>query len=317
MILSASRRTDIPAYYSEWFFNRLKEGQVMVRNPMNIHQVNHFLLSPETLDCIVFWSKNPKPVLDKLNQLQQYPFYFQFTLNAYSQDIETNLPKKTEILDTFRKLSDMIGPHRVIWRYDPILINSKYTLNYHIENFELLASRLKGYTEKVTISFVDFYTRVLQNVQTHGIRQLTESEKQELAAVLSKIAKHNLMLIDTCAEDIDLSRYGISHARCIDDRLIERIIGYKLEIEKDKNQRLACGCIASIDIGAYNTCGNGCLYCYANYNKTMVTSNVEKHNPHSQLLYGCLSSQDIVNERLMKSNKKLQQSFLDSENSLF
>ena len=153
MIISASRRTDIPTYYSEWFFNRLKDGFVYVRNPMNIHQISKIPLSPDVVDGIVFWTKNPTPMLNRLDELNQYIYYFQFTLNSYSVDVEPNIPSKNNIvIPTFQKLSQKIGKDKVVWRYDPIFFNQKYTLDYHVKYFRMLADKLAGYTEKCTCS---------------------------------------------------------------------------------------------------------------------------------------------------------------------
>jgi hypothetical protein len=305
MIISASRRTDIPAYYSEWFLNRLKEKFVYVRNPMNMRQVSEINITPELVDCIVFWSKNPKSMIDKLQSnstpLKDYCYYFQFTLNPYEPDVEAGLPPKTEIIDTFKKLSDMIGPHRVIWRYDPILINSKYNTAYHIDKFGKFASALKGYTEKATISFIDFYRKIAENIKLLEVVEISIEEKNVIAQSFSEIARNNNLSIDTCAEDIDLSGYGITHARCIDDRLISKITGYGLHIEKDKNQRRECGCVKSIDIGEYNSCSNGCVYCYANYSNGIVEKNAKEHIQSSPLLIGDVSSIDIVKERKVTS----------------
>jgi hypothetical protein len=303
MIISASRRTDIPAYYSDWFLNRIHERYVCVRNPMNIHQVSKINLNPDIVDCIVFWSKNPKPMLDKLQCLKEYAYYFQFTLNPYDRDIETNIPDKNEILDTFKELSDIIGPQKVIWRYDPILLNEKYTIQYHIDKFYQFAGELKGHTEKATFSFIDFYKQIKENIKFAGMGEITYEEKSIIADNFSKIAKENSLHIDTCAEDIDLSKYDITHARCIDDKLIAKIIGYNFLAKKDKNQRLECGCVGSIDIGEYNSCSNGCIYCYANYSKNIVADNCCKHNPLSSLLISETNNKDIINERKVLSNK--------------
>ncbi|NJD02949.1 MAG: DUF1848 domain-containing protein [Ruminiclostridium sp.] len=311
MILSVSRRTDIPSYYSEWFFNRIKEGFVLVRNPMNHNQISRVSLSPDVIDCIVFWSKNPKPMIERLDELKDYHYYFQFTLNSYAQDIEAGLPQKAEIIDTFKRLCDVIGPERIIWRYDPILLNLKYTKNYHEENFEKIAQRLRGYTKKVTISFIDFYSKIANNVAVLEIKEMDTKEKLHIAERFSIIAKRYNLSIDTCAEDIDLSKFEIEHACCIDNRLIEKIIGYRLDVEKDKNQRSECGCVASVDIGVYNSCLNECLYCYANYSKATVLANSNKHNPNSPLLIGELNAEDKINDRIGKSNKIIQQSLFD------
>ncbi|MCL1813748.1 MAG: DUF1848 domain-containing protein [Treponema sp.] len=309
MIISASRRTDIPAYYSDWMLNRIKERYACVRNPMNIHQISKINLNPDVVDCIVFWSKNPKPMLDKLQYFNEYAYYFQFTLNPYGNDIESKLPPKKEIIETFKKLSDKIGPQRVIWRYDPVLLNTKYTTAYHIDNFNELACKLNGYTEKVTFSFIDFYKKITENIKSNGVIEISPEEKTILAENFSKTAIENNLFIDTCAEDIDLSRYNIEYARCIDDRLIAKITGYNLSAEKDKSQRPECGCVGSVDIGEYNSCLNGCVYCYANYNHSIVVNNNKNHNTLSPLLIGDRNSTDVINERKVSSNKKLQKEF--------
>jgi hypothetical protein len=306
MIISASRRTDIPAYYSEWMVNRIKERYVHVRNPMNIHQVSKVNLDPAVIDCIVFWSKNPKPMFDKFKSFENYAYYFQFTLNPYEQDIEVNLPRKNIIIETFKKLSDKIGPQKIIWRYDPVLINNKYTIPFHIEKFYEIAHELKGYTEKVTFSFIDFYKKIIENIKLIDIKNITIEEKTIIAKNFSQAAKENNLIIDTCAEDVDLSKYGIEHARCIDDRLIAKITGYNLLVEKDKNQRFACGCVASVDIGEYNSCSIGCLYCYANYSRSIVEKNIKMHNKSSSLLIGDENAEDVIKEKKVASNKLFQ-----------
>lgn len=304
MIISASRRTDIPSYYSDWFFNRIKEGFAYVRNPMNIHQVSKVSLNPDVVDGMVLWTKNPLPMLDRLDELSQYHYYFQFTLNSYQTDVEANMPSKNDILiPTFQKLSDLIGPDRVVWRYDPIFLNDKYSVSYHVEYFDKMAQRLKDYTKKCTISFIDYYRNTVNNVKGLNICNLTEQDKDILAKNLSEIAHGYGLAMDTCAEGIELSKYGITHARCVDDRLLEKISGYSLKVEKDKSQRLECGCVSSIDIGLYNTCRNGCKYCYANYSLKTVAKNSQMHDTTSPLLAGNLESDDIVKERKVSSNK--------------
>ncbi len=305
MIISASRRTDIPAFYSDWFFNRINEGFLYVRNPMNIYQVSKIKLTPDVVDFIVFWTKNPTPMIDRLDELKDYPYYFQFTVTSYSQDIETNVPSKSKvIIPAFKKLSDKIGKDKVVWRYDPILLNPKYTKEYHYENFEKLAKILSDYTEKCTISFLDFYAKTERNMRGDSIIPFANNDIDEIAKNISDIAKSYNLKIDTCAETVDLDKYGIAHAHCIDADLIKKISGYKFKLSKDKNQRKECGCVESIDIGAYNTCQNGCKYCYANYNQSKVKTNSSSHNPNSPFLYGDLNSEkDKVTERKMKSLK--------------
>ncbi len=310
MIISASRRTDIPSYYSEWFFNRIREGFVYVRNPVNFHSISKVPLSPDAVDGIVFWTKNPAPMLDRLDELKDYPYYFQFTLTAYDSDVELHLPDKEDVLiPAFQRLADKIGLERVIWRYDPILINQKYTNDYHVEYFEKFARRLQGYTGKCTISFIDLYRNTVRNADGLELSEISAFCQQELAKALSDIARRYGLQIDACAEPADFSQYGIGRARCIDDRLLQRISGYPLKIEKDKNQRLECGCVSSVDIGMYNTCKNGCLYCYANYNEKLVQSHWLAHDVGSPLISGQVSEGDVITERKVASNRDSQISF--------
>lgn len=315
MIISASRRTDIPTYYSDWFFNRIKEKFVLVRNPMSIHQVSRIDLSPDVVDCIVFWTKNPKPMLEKLDMLKDYKYYFQFTLNSYGKDIEENVPiKNNGVIETFKKLSDKIGAEKVVWRYDPIFVNEKYSLDYHVKYFEKLASQLNDYTEKCTISFIDFYAKITSNIKQYNIIQLSNEEKRQLAEKLSQIAFSYGLKMDTCAEGLELEDLNITHARCIDDRLISKIIGSRIKVDKDKNQRLECGCVASIDIGLYNTCRNGCKYCYANYSKNSVETNSIQYDKNSPLLCSKLDeNQDTIYDRKVVSLKDNQLSFLSTD----
>jgi len=312
MILSASRRTDIPSYYSEWFFNRLKEGYVCVRNPMNIHRVSRINLNNDVIDGIVFWTKNPKPMMKYLDKLNDFPFYFQFTLNPYSADLETNLPSKNDsVIPTFIELSNAIGKERVVWRYDPIIINQKYSLEYHTKYFTLLCEKLSPYTEKCTISFIDLYRNIAKNLMQIGITSIPNDVQEEIALTFSQIAKDYGLIIDTCCEGIDLSKYGIGHAACIDVKRLERIGNYKLTLSKDKNQREECGCFESVDIGAYNTCKNGCKYCYANFSNNLVERNFNMHNPNSPLIFGDLESDDVVLDKVVTSNRIIQTSLFE------
>jgi len=299
MIISVSRRTDIPAFYSNWFFNRVREGFVFVRNPMRFHQVGRISLAQNDVDCFVFWTKNPLPMLDRLHELEGYMYYFQFSLTPYGKDIEQNLPPKNdELLSAFKKLSSIVGADRVIWRYDPILINAKYTLKYHTRAFEKIASELQGYTNKVIISFIDSHYRGAKaNINKLSLLDFSDENKILLASELAKVAHGYGLVIETCATSLDFTPLGIKHARCIDDRLISKLLGQKFICKKDKNQRLECGCIASVDIGVYNTCLNGCCYCYANYNPKLVQKNFLNHNPLSPLLLGEVTSEDKIYER--------------------
>lgn len=315
MILSVSRRTDIPNYYSEWFFNRIKDGFVCVRNPMNAHQVSKIDISPEVVDCIVFWTKNPKPMISRLDELRGYEYYFQFTLTGYGTDVECNVPhKKDRMIPIFQELSDKIGEKRVIWRYDPIIFTKKYTPEYHLKAFEQIARALRGYTKKCVISFVDIYAKNKKNMDMLDVYEIEKPELLEFSKRMSKIAKENGMTIGSCAEVIDLDECGIGHNCCIDKALIERIIGCRLKVEKDKSQRQECGCMESIEIGTYNTCKNGCKYCYANYSNESVVNNCSKYDPQSPILCSKIGEDDKVTERTVKSFKEQQISFFDYPN---
>lgn len=312
MILSVSRRTDVPNYYSDWFINRLKEGFLYVRNPMNTHQISRINLSPEVIDCIVFWTKNPANMLGKLEYLQDYAYYFQFTLTGYGRDIEPNLPdKRKELIPAFQKLSEKIGKEKVIWRYDPILLSDKYTADYHLRAFEEIAGNLAGYTEKAVISFVDLYEKTWRNIRGLGIRLATEKEMMGLAAEMARIASKYNLEIESCAEQWDFQKVGIQRGSCIDKKLIERIIGCRLTGQKDKNQRKECGCFESVEVGAYNTCLNGCRYCYANFSDEKVKENIKLYSQDAPLLCGNIGPDDKITDRKMKSLKNIQLSFFE------
>lgn len=260
MILSVSRRTDIPAFYSDWFFYRIKAGFVDVRNPMNIHRISRIDIRPSVVDCIVFWTKNPRAMIGRLDELSGYKYYFQFTVNPYDKHIEEEVPLKRSAFDTFRELSDKIGPEKVIWRYDPIFLSDRMDVAYHIRYFEEIAKRLSGFSNRCVISFIDLYKRVQTNTSRLNIREPSDAEIQILAKSFVSIANSYGFIIQTCAEHIDLSGCGIEHGACIDPLLISNIIGScALNVKKDKNQRKECGCVESVDIGEYNTCCHHCV----------------------------------------------------------
>lgn len=314
MIISVSRRTDIPNYYSDWFINRIKEGYLYVKNPMNAHQISRIELSPEIVDCIVFWTKNPINMLDKLDDLKDYQYYFQITLTGYGKDVEPGLPDKNkELIPAFKELSERIGKKRTIWRYDPILLNGKYTKEYHYRAFTKIADALKDHTEKVVISFVDLYAKTQRNTAELMIENTGDEEMLEIAARLAGIAHERGLQIESCAEAIDLASVGVNHGHCIDKSLIEELLGCPLKGGKDKNQRPECGCMESVEVGAYNTCKNGCKYCYANFNRERVISQCHLYDPDSPLLCGFVdeSAGDKITIRKVESLKERQLSLLD------
>lgn len=313
MILSVSRRTDIPNYYADWFYNRVKEGFVYVRNPMNPHQVSKIVISPETVDCMVFWTKNPGPMIGRLEELNAYDYYFQFTLTGYGKDIERNVPHKKEIMiPIFQELAEKIGKKKVVWRYDPILFTKVYTPEYHMKAFEQIAEALRGYTERCVISFVDVYARNQRNLKAAGAYDLDLSALREFCKTVCGIAGKNEMTVGSCAERMDLEDCGIEHNCCIDKKIIENITGCEIKAGKDKNQRPECGCLESVDIGTYHTCKNGCLYCYANDSQESVMKNSGRYDMDSPLLCSALTKEDRVTERNVTSFKVRQISLFDA-----
>lgn len=317
MIISASRRTDIPNYYSEWFLNRIREGYLYVRNPMNARQISKILLAPEVVDCIVFWTKNPEPMLERLDGLNGYPYFFQFTLTGYGRDIEPNVPhKKKHMIPVFQKLARKIGAGRVIWRYDPILFTDTYTPEYHLKAFGQIAGELQGYTSKCVISFVDTYAKNKKSMDALRTVTLQNQELTAFGKELAHIAGACGMEVASCAEEIDLSACGIAHNCCIDKTYIERLTGYGIRAGKDKNQRKECGCIASVDIGTYDTCQNGCLYCYANRYEIntagragggeRIVRGSALYDENAPLLCGRVTEEDKITERNITSCRDIQ-----------
>jgi hypothetical protein len=306
MIISASRRTDIPAFYSQWLFNRLDQGFVLVRNPRNPLQVSKISLDPRLIDCIVFWTKNPQEMIPHLHRLNKYLYYFLFTLTSYGPELERYLPPKDQVIDTFIRLSRQIGKERVIWRYDPVIVTDQIGDEYHYRHFQALAGKLHHHTQRCIISFLDLYKKCERNLAGFNIVQPGPEEMARLAGRLKETAEGYHMEVVTCAEELSLSALGIHHGKCIDEELIDRIGGVRLEVGKDKHQRKLCRCVESIDIGAYNTCPHICLYCYANADAGVVRKNMNRHDPDSPLLLGKVSSQDKIVERKIVSSGKVQ-----------
>lgn len=296
MIVSVSRRTDIPAHYPDWFFKRLQEGFALARNPFNLRQVSRVNLSIDAVDCFVFWTKNPAPMLERLNGLKRYPYYFQYTLNQYSKDIEPGLPSENMRVEAFQRLVDRIGPERVVWRYDPVFLNDIYTVEYHAEAFEKLAAKLHGYTQKCIVSFLDNYAKIKKRITALGITAPNDGQKVKILRSFSAAAKKNGMRLESCAEKTDFSPYGVYPGKCIDHELISSITGKEIAYKKDPNQRKECGCVASVDIGAYDTCPTGCIYCYASNTKASVRNN-KACDLYSPLLCGTLLPGDVVKDR--------------------
>ena len=305
MILSASRRTDIPAFYGEWFVNRLEEGFALVRNPLNANMVSKLLLRPQYVECIVFWTKNAIDFVKYLPKIDRlgFKYYFQYTVTSYSKDIEPNVPEKKNIIENFIELSKKIGKEKVIWRYDPILLSGKYDLDYHKKWFKRLCETLSPYTEKCVISFLDDYSFLRSNLNSLEINDLTERNMFEIASELSKIARLYNLPLTTCCEKIDLDMLKIQHNKCVDGDLIERITRLKINKRKDSGQRPLCGCIESREIGSFNTCRHKCAYCYARRGRDR--SFMDLYDPYSPMLCDKLNGDEKITEVKPKINQNM------------
>lgn len=277
---------------------------------MNHRQVSRISLSPDLVDCIVFWSKNPFPLLSRLKELQSYPFYIQYTITPYGSDLEPHLPSVADSLDTFRTFAERIGPHRVLWRYDPILFTAQYTEDFHLQMFSHMAHVLAGYTDQCTISFLDWYPKIRNQLLKHSIHEPNVQEKRNLAEKLCQTAWQNGIKMVSCAENTDLSGTGIRKGSCIDPHRISSLLSRPVSFFHDKNQRENCGCVESVDIGSYDTCPGGCVYCYANSpgrkRKTIQVS--------SPFLGSELGSEDIVRDKSAPSGRGSQISFFEEKN---
>lgn len=301
MIINTGCRTDIPAFYSEWLMNRIRDGYVLVRNPYNPFQVTRYSLNPNVVDCLAFCTKNPEPMLKYLDELDNYKQYWFVTITPYGKDIEPAVPDKTKVIENFKKLSEHIGVDSIGWRYDPIFINNEFDVKRHIECFEKMANLLKGYTHDCTISFLDLYEKVKRNAR--DLRPPTREEIIELAKTFAKIGKENEMVIHACHENEYLSEYGIDCTGCMSQKIVEKSIKCSLNPPKINNLRENCNCLMGNDIGAYNTCGHLCKYCYANLDTKLVRENMKRHVSTSPFLVGTKRKEDVITEAKQKSWK--------------
>lgn len=309
MILNTGNRTDIPAYYSDWFYNRIEAGYVCVRNPYYPSQVTKYRLAPEVIDVMVFCTKNPQPMLGRISRLSAFETFWFVTITPYGREIEPYVPQAGQVLNSFQQLSGLVGRERVSWRYDPIFISNKYSITYHIEQFKQLAEALSGYTSQCVVSFIDLYEKTKRNFPE--VRNVTAQEQEELVTAFSKIAKANDLQIHLCCENVGLVREHVDADGCMSQAVLEHALGCKLNVPKKKPARSECACLLGADIGAYNTCGHGCLYCYANYDRESVVKNRKLHNPASPLLIGELSEGDVVKQAEQKAWRNGQMEIFD------
>jgi DNA repair photolyase len=315
MIISASRRTDIPAFYADWFMKRVREGFFYRVNPFNSNQVSGFSLKSEDVDAICFWTKNPRPLMKHLDELDKrgLKYYFQFTLNPYEKTFEPNVPPLQERIETMIELASRIGSERVVWRYDPVILSSVTPVAWHLEQAELIASHLKDATRRLVFSFYDFYGkgqgRLNKALEGTGImlEDITSPEHKDsldqVARGFKEIADRHGLQIFSCSEDIDLASIGILHGACIDGNLVSELFGVNTQDKKDKNQRDECKCVESADMGIYNTCHFRCAYCYANFNEGIIESNRHKHYPDSPSLLDRYERKVEIQPSLNKKKK--------------
>lgn len=293
MILNVSGRTDIVAFYSKWFLNRIKEGYVDVRNPFNPNLVSR--IDFDDVDLILFCTKNPIPIVDKLGDIK-IPYIFHVTITPYKDDIEPNLLSKSKIIEAVKKISTRVGIDNIYVRYDPIFISEKYNIEYHIKAFTKLCSLLKGYVKTIIVSFIDNYKNVRKNLPYLKYRSFTEEDYKLIGENFSKIAKDNNMVIQTCFEERNLTEYGFIKGECMSKELAFKLTGktYKKWQARKGN---ACNCVELVDIGVYNSCNHLCKYCYANYDESKVKENINNHDINSSLLIGHINSDDIIKPR--------------------
>lgn len=306
MIINTGQRTDIPAFYSDWFYNRIKDGFVYVRNPYYPSRVTKYLLNPSVVDCICFCTKNPQPMLKRIDEINSYRQFWFVTITPYGRDIEPHVPSFKKVIDSFKQLSLKIGKRCIGWRYDPIFINEKYTIEYHLKAFEFMAKELSGYTNQCVISFIDLYEKTKINFPY--VKEVPMSKQHYIVKRFADIAnKYNIKLY-TCLENKAFEQYGVDCSGCMSIKVLENALNITLTTKKG-TAREGCDCILGNDIGAYNSCLHGCLYCYANINKKKVYELYQQHDYTSPMLIGNLNKDDILITAKQQSEISYQLSF--------
>lgn len=300
MIINTGGRTDTVNYFSDWLIKRFEEGFVYSRNPLFPNTVYKYNLNPEIVDCVIFCSKNYKPILEKLRKISdKYNVFCHYTITAYDKDIEPNVPNLEESIETLIKLSQIVGEQRIAWRYDPILLTTNYTIEKHIQTFEYLAKNISPHIAFCIFSFVEMYKKLEKNMPE--IIPFSDTDKKVILKALGQISKKYNMKIQTCASGEDFSQYGIYQSGCITSEILKRANNIEFKKIAHKGNRKNCKCMPSRDIGAYDTCLNGCKYCYANKNPDIAYKNFKLHNPNSPLLLGDLKETDTIIEGKQES----------------
>ena len=293
MIIHTGLRTDIPAFYTPWLLNRLKEGHVLVRNPFNPSSVTRYSLSPAVVDLIAFCTKNPRPMLPHLDALAAYGQYWFVTITPYGRDLEPNVPPREQVIGDFRALSEAVGPKAMGWRYDPILLWGAWTVERHLAAFADMAAALEGATDTCVISFIDLYRKVRRNFPE--AREVSREDRLRLGAGMAEIARRHGMGLKSCAEGDELAPFGVDCSGCMTIATYERALGCRLRAPRAvSNRQGRCACHLPCDLGAYNSCGHFCRYCYANESPAIVRENMRRHDPASPFLIGGSMPGDVI-----------------------
>ena len=299
MIINTGQRTDIPAFYADWLANRLREGFVLVRNPYNPKSVTRYRLTPDVVDCIGFCTKNPEPMLKYMELLKPFHQFWYVTITPYGKEIEPHVPNKLKVLENFRRVAEIVGADCMGWRYDPVFISDAYPVERHIRAFEYMAKALSGSTNTAVISFIDLYEKTKRNFPE--VRPVRAEDCLTLGKAFVEIGKRYGMTIRPCAEGNALAQFGADCGGCMTIPMYEQAIGQRLKVPRQAPARKECACYLGADIGAYNTCGHLCRYCYANYDTKTVRQNMLKHDPASPMLIGHLMQGDVVHEAKQES----------------
>lgn len=300
MIINTGSRTDTVQYYTQWLLKRFEEGFVYSRNPMFPNKVIRYELNPEVVDCVVFCSKNYEPILPYIKQItDKFNTYFHYTITAYGKDIEPNVPDIDSSIETLIKLSEIVGKQRIGWRYDPILLTEKYTKEIHYETFNYMTERLSPYIDRCIFSFVEMYKKLKKNMPE--IILLTENDKTEIAKHIGSIAKKYNMTIQTCATIGDYEQFGILKSGCLISEILEKANNIQFKKMKHSGNRKGCNCMENRNIGDYDTCPNGCKYCYANQNPEIAQINYRKHNPNLPFILGDFNETDEIQQGVQNS----------------
>jgi hypothetical protein len=300
MILNISGRTDIVNHYSNWLFKRFEEGYVLSRNSLFPNSVRRYDLAPDKIDCIIFGSKNYAPVLSCIEEItSRFNTYFYYTITAYGKDVEPGVPDIDTSIATLLNLSEIVGSKRIAWRYDPVLLTNKYTIAQHFETFEYIAHRLSGHIDRCIFSFVEMYKK--HDTNFPELIPLTKEDTDKLARGLGEIsAKYNILL-QTCGLEENYALYGIKTSGCVTLDILGQANNLQFRNMKHKGFREGCQCIESRDMGALNSCPNGCKYCYANKNAQLPCENYKLHDPESPLLIGQLKPTDNLQSGVQKT----------------